>query len=138
LAEHCLERLARFLPSGPAWTAHSRLPGGDFPHDGFEALIATTHRSWPFLGEREVRRLVRAYGTWVDRVLGSARSRGELGPIIGADLSGAEVQYLMQREWAQTPDDILWRRSKLGLRFSREETNRLARFMADIGNQASG
>jgi glycerol-3-phosphate dehydrogenase len=130
LAEHSLDRLARFLPSKPAWTAHSHLPGGDFPHDGFAALIARTHRSWPFLSEREVRRLVRAYGTRIDRVLGCARAREELGPMLGPDLSGVEVKYLMQREWAESADDILWRRSKLGLRFSPEDTRRLTQFMS--------
>ncbi len=130
LAEQCLDRLGRFLPSGPAWTARSHLPGGEFPHDGFEALVGMTHRSRPFLSEREVRRLVRAYGTRVERVLGSARTREELGPMIGADLSGAEVHYLMEREWAQTAEDVLWRRSKLGLRFSPEDTERLEQFMA--------
>jgi glycerol-3-phosphate dehydrogenase len=89
LAEQCLDRLRRFLPSGPAWTAHSHLPGGEFPHDGFAALVGTTHRSRPFLSEREVRRLVRAYGTRVERVLGPARAR-EAGPMISRDLSGVE------------------------------------------------
>jgi glycerol-3-phosphate dehydrogenase len=138
LAEQCLDRLRRFLPSGPAWTAHSHLPGGEFPHDGFAALVGTTHRSRPFLSEREVRRLVRAYGTRVERVLGPARAREELGPMISRDLSGVEVDYLMKHEWAQTVDDILWRRSKLGLRFSPEETKRLADFVSDIRNQAAG
>jgi glycerol-3-phosphate dehydrogenase len=130
LAEQCLDRLQRFLPSGPAWTAHSHLPGGEFPPDGLEALADMTHRSRPFLSQREVRRLVRAYGTRVERVVGSARAREDLGPMISADLSAVEVQYLIDREWAQTADDILWRRSKLGLRFSPEQTKRLEEFMA--------
>ena len=71
-----------------------------------------------------------AYGTRVERVLGAARRMEDLGPCLGADLTTAEVRYLMEREWAQTEDDVLWRRSKLGLRFSPEERERLARFMA--------
>jgi glycerol-3-phosphate dehydrogenase len=130
LAEHALDRLSHIVKSGPAWTAHSHLPGGEFAHDGFEALVAQTRRSRPFLDEQQVRRLVHAYGTRLERVLGPARRLEELGPCLGADLTAVEVRYLMEREWAQTEDDVLWRRSKLGLRFSSEERERLARFMA--------
>jgi glycerol-3-phosphate dehydrogenase len=87
-------------------------------------------KSRPFLTEEHARRLVRAYGTRIERVLGPARRLEDLGPCLGADLTGAEVRYLMEREWAQTEDDVLWRRSKLGLRFSPDERERLARFMA--------
>ena len=65
-------------------------------------------------------------------MLGAARSREELGPWLGADLTGAEVRYLMEREWAHSPDDVLWRRSKLGLRLSTEERERLAQFMTSL------
>ena len=120
LAEQALDRLAHVLEVGPAWTADSRLPGGEFPHDGLDALVAKTRKSRPFLSEEHARRLVRAYGTRVERVLGPAR-------------------YLMDREWAQTEDDVLWRRSKLGLRVSPEERERLARFMlAAIGAGRGG
>jgi glycerol-3-phosphate dehydrogenase len=108
------------------------LPGGEFPHDGLEALIAKTRRSRPFLDEAHVRRLVHAYGTRVERVLGPARRPDELGPWLGADLTGVEVRYLMEREWAQTEDDVLWRRSKLGLRISPDERRPLARFMTGM------
>src|SRR5262245_25836831 len=130
LAEHALERLAEVIAVGPAWTADSHLPGGEFPHDGLAALVVRTRRSHPFLSETHARRLVHAYGTRVERVLGPARRLEDLGPCLGADLTAAEVRYLMEREWAQTEDDALWRRSKLGLRFSPEERERLARFMA--------
>jgi glycerol-3-phosphate dehydrogenase len=130
LAEHALDRLAQVLAVGPAWTRDARLPGGEFPWDGLEALVAETRKARPFLGEAHARRLVRAYGTRVERVLGPARSLADLGPCLGADLTGAEVRYLMEREWAQTEDDVLWRRTKLGLRFSPQERERLAQFMA--------
>ena len=81
-------------------------------------------------------RLVRAYGTRVERVLGPARSLEELGPCIGADLTASEVRYLVEREWAQTADDVLWRRTKLGLRFSSEERARLANIMAAMAGGA--
>ena len=131
LAEHALDLLADGLSTGPAWTKDSHLPGGEFPHNGLEALIAKTRRSRPFLSEEHARRLVRAYGTRVERVLGPARRLEDLGPCLGADLTAAEVRYLMEHEWARTEDDVLWRRSKLGLCFSAEQRERLARFMAD-------
>ena len=132
LAEHALDRLAQAAKVGPAWTAKAHLPGGDFPCDGLDALVTTTRCAHPFLGAAHAQRLVRAYGTRVDRIIAGARSLDDLGPRFGADLTGAEVRYLMAREWAVTEDDVLWRRSKLGLHFTLEERERLARFMASV------
>jgi glycerol-3-phosphate dehydrogenase len=138
LAEEALDKLAPALGARPAWTAKSHLPGGDFPVDGVERLIAETRAAYPLLAEAQARRMVNAYGTRVRRVLGDARAAADLGPVLGADLTGAEVRYLMDYEWAQSEDDVLWRRSKLGLRFSREERARLGSFMIDaIGNRAA-
>ena len=131
LAEQALDRLAPILKAGPAWTGNSHLPGGDFPWDGVDALVAMTRATWPFLDAAQARRLVRAYGTRVNRVLDDARRSGDLGQSFGAGLSEAEVRYLMQQEWARTPDDVLWRRSKLGLRITADERARLAEFMAE-------
>jgi glycerol-3-phosphate dehydrogenase len=137
LAEAALERLAPALGARPAWTKASRLPGGDFPVDGVARLVAEARRTWPFLGEAHIRRLVHAYGTRISRILGPAKQSGDLGPRLGADLTGAEVRYLMDHEWARTVDDVLWRRSKLGLRVSPQEQAQLAKFIADaIGSGA--
>jgi glycerol-3-phosphate dehydrogenase len=137
LAETALERLAPVLGARPAWTKPSRLPGGDFPVDGVARLVADARRTWPFLSEAHIRRLVQAYGTRISRILGPAKQAGDLGPRLGADLTGAEVRYLMDHEWARTADDVLWRRSKLGLRVSPAEQQQLAKFMADaIGSSA--
>ena len=137
LAEAALDRLAPVLGTRPAWTKASHLPGGDFPVNGVARLVAEARRSWPFLGEAHARRLVQAYGTRVRRILGPAKQAGDLGARLGADLTGAEVRYLMEHEWARTADDVLWRRSKLGLRVSPEEREQLAKFMADaIGSGA--
>jgi glycerol-3-phosphate dehydrogenase len=130
LAEAACEALAPIVGARPSWTKTSVLPGGDFPADRFAQLVAGMCRSWPFLTESHARRLARAYGTRATRILGTARTCEELGPMLGADLTGAEVRYLMVNEFAQTEDDVLWRRSKLGLRFSRESRARLATFMA--------
>jgi glycerol-3-phosphate dehydrogenase len=132
LAEAALDRLGAVLGSRPAWTKDAALPGGDIAPGALESLIAETCKAWPFLAEAHIRRLVHAYGTRVTRLLGSAEKPDDLGPRFGADLTAAEVIYLMSREWAQSEDDVLWRRSKLGLRFSREERARLATFMAGM------
>ena len=129
LAEAALARLAHFFQGRPPWTARAPLPGGDMLWDGIETLVARAQRTWPFLGEREARRLVGAYGTRLDRVLGAAKSRDELGPWFGV-LSAAEVRHLMAHEWAQTADDVLWRRTKLGLVLGKAEQAALAEWMA--------
>ena len=130
LAEDALARLAHFFPQSRPWTAHASLPGGDFVYDGVPALLAETRRQWPFLSDSHARRLVGAYGTRVASVLNTAARSDDLGPCFGADLTAAELRYLMDKEWARTADDVLWRRSKLGLHFSAAEKAALAKFMA--------
>jgi glycerol-3-phosphate dehydrogenase len=130
LAEDALARLAPFFPPSRPWTAGSALPGGNFAHDGAPALVARTQQQWPFLAPGHARRLVAAYGTRVENVLEGVARPEDLGACFGADLTGAEVRYLMSKEWAQTADDVLWRRSKLGLRFSDAERAALESFMA--------
>jgi glycerol-3-phosphate dehydrogenase len=134
LAEQVLARLSHFFPLSRPWTAQSPLPGGDFVYDGVETLIERTQRTWRFLTADHARRLVSAYGTRVDRILGTAAGLDDLGMRFGADLTAAEVRYLMSKEWAQTADDVLWRRSKLGLRLSAEQTARLERFMTQASS----
>jgi glycerol-3-phosphate dehydrogenase len=129
LAEAALTRLTPFLQMRPPWTHRVPLPGGDFPWDGLPALAARARGLWPFLDDVAAQRLVRAYGTRLDHVLGSARAWSDLGPRFGADLSATEVRYLMRHEWAETADDILWRRSKLGLHLRTEDQAALARFI---------
>jgi glycerol-3-phosphate dehydrogenase len=130
LAEDALARLAHFFPRTRPWTAQSSLPGGDFVYDGVDTLVERTQRTWRFLTPDHARRLVRAYGTRVDRVLGNATGLDDLGMRFGADLTGAEVRYLVTKEWARTADDVLWRRSKLGLRLTPAQVSVLDRFMA--------
>ena len=132
LAELALHELRDHLPAAakPAWTAEIPLPGGDFPHDGFDALVAQTLRAHPWLEPALARRLVRAYGTRAARLLSGARSMADLGPAFGAGLTAREVAYLMAEEWAATADDVLWRRSKLGLRLTPAQRAALDQFMA--------
>jgi glycerol-3-phosphate dehydrogenase len=130
LAEDVLDRLAHFFPRLRRWTEHSPLPGGDFPYDGVEALIERTLQRWPFLTDTHAARLAHAYGTRVEDVLKDAVRLDDLGRRFGADLTAVEVHYLMQKEWALTADDVLWRRSKLGLRMSEAQRGALEGFMA--------
>jgi glycerol-3-phosphate dehydrogenase len=129
LAEDVLAKLAHFFPRSRPWTAGSPLPGGDFIYDGLETLTARTQRQWPFLTPDHARRLTRAYGTRVNTVLKDVSKAADLGVNFGADLTAAEVRYLMSNEWAQTADDVLWRRSKLGLRLTDVQQATLDRFM---------
>jgi glycerol-3-phosphate dehydrogenase len=103
-----------------AWTGDAPLPGGDVPGDDIEAYISDFSARHAFLSPETARRLVRAYGTRADEVIGEAKSLGDLGRDFGAGLSEAEVRYLARKEWAQSADDVLWRRSKLGLHVSAE------------------
>jgi glycerol-3-phosphate dehydrogenase len=133
LAESVLAKLAPHLPAGSevkrGWTGAAPLPGGDFPMDGRAALAAELVQDFPFLSEPEAQRLARSYGTRARVFLGSAQGRAALGPWFGV-LSAVEVRYLIQQEWARRPEDILWRRSKLGLHLSSDEQAALATFMA--------
>jgi glycerol-3-phosphate dehydrogenase len=129
LAEDAFDRLAHLFPASRSWTAESPLPGGDFAYDGFEALVQQTLQRWPFLSDDHAQRLAHAYGTRIENVLANAARLDDLGQCFGADLTAAEVRYLMQKEWAQTADDVLWRRSKLGLRFSQAQRSALTDFM---------
>lgn len=133
LAEHAIEKLIPYLPaaSKTSWTGTAPLPGGDFGVHDQPRVVAQILRAHPWLDERLARRLVVAYGTRAMRILDGTRSAGDLGRVFGADLTEAEVRYLMREEWARTAEDVLWRRSKLGLRFSAEETAALDAFMAE-------
>jgi glycerol-3-phosphate dehydrogenase len=130
LAEAAMEKIGHFFVTRPPWTAGSTLPGGDFPADGFYAQVAALIGQWPFLSEPHARRLTRAYGTRAAWFLGAAQNMDDLGERFTADLTGAEVRYLVEHEWAETVEDVLYRRSKLGLKASEEERAALARFIA--------
>jgi glycerol-3-phosphate dehydrogenase len=124
LAEEALERLSPYLRSAKAregWTGKSPLPGGDLDVSALPALTAELRRNYPFLTEEHASRLAHAYGTRASKWLGTAKSLADLGQSFGASLTASEIKYLMTAEWALTADDIVWRRSKLGLRLSADE-----------------
>lgn len=131
LAEHALDELKGYFPAmKPAWTEKAKMPGGDMPDADFDRFFATVRQRWPFLPEALALRLARAYGTRLDELLGSARSMTDLGEDFGAGLTAAEVDYLMRREWARSAEDILWRRSKLGLHVPADAPARIDAYIA--------
>ncbi|AJP73851.1 glycerol-3-phosphate dehydrogenase [Sphingomonas hengshuiensis] len=129
LAEHALEHLAPFFPEASgAWTAGAVLPGGDMAD--FEDFLAGLIAERPGFDPALLRRLARAYGTRVSDILGDAQTIAAVGEDLGGGLTTAEVAYLRDREWARTAEDILFRRSKLGLHVPPGTAERLAEYLA--------
>ena len=132
LAEQALEKLGPHFPqartAGP-WTAREPLPGGDFPLMAVPALVEDLRRGHPGLSEEDALRLVRSYGTDAQRILQDAAGERSFG----AGLGEAEVRHLMREEFALEADDVVWRRSKLGLRMSPAEIEALRIFMGAEG-----
>ncbi len=131
LSAEAIRKLAPFLPvlNGADWTGTAPLPGGDFGRFDAPALARDLAARYPFLAPSETYRLVRLYGTLAAGFLGTATAAADLGEDFGHGLTAAEVAYLITREWATTADDILWRRTKLGLHFTPEQTARLAAYL---------
>ncbi|MCA2010360.1 glycerol-3-phosphate dehydrogenase [Cereibacter sphaeroides] len=131
LAESALEKLGAHLPMADKWTAGVALPGGDFPVDGVAALIAELRARHLFLTEAWATRLIRAYGTEAAAILSGATSSADLGEDFGASLTAREVDWLMDREFAKGAEDVLWRRSKLGLHMTAEQIDRVGAYMTE-------
>jgi glycerol-3-phosphate dehydrogenase len=138
LAEAALEKLVPHTGKKRKWTAGAPLPGGDFPVNGAPALMAGLRADFPFLTESWAKRLVRGYGTEARDILKGASSAADLGRDFGATLTGAEVNWLIEHEWARCAADVLWRRTKLGLRIDAEGAAALDAFMQDaLGREAA-
>ena len=135
LSEAMLEKIEALLGrKGKPWTANAALPGGDFPAKGFDAQVKKLKDAYPFLDFVHARRLTRLYGTRAKTLLGLAKSNADLGRNFGADLYEVEVRYLAENEWALTAEDVLWRRTKRGLRLTREQASALEEFMRGLAN----
>ncbi|MBW4022226.1 MAG: glycerol-3-phosphate dehydrogenase [Proteobacteria bacterium] len=129
LAEAALAQLVPHLPEArgeaAGWTGKAALPGGDFPMQGFEETLRAAAARYPFLAESHLRRLMRAYGTRIHAMLAGVGSFAEMGAVYGADLTEVELRYLVRCEWVRTAADVLWRRSKLGLRLTQADATRV-------------
>lgn len=130
LAEHALEKLAAFFPKAKApWTARGTLPGA-LAYKDVANYIAEQQRAYSFLKPQNVLRLFRAYGTGMQEILSGARFSSDLGKNFGP-ISEREIAYLRKNEWVNSADDILWRRSKLGLHMKAEEVQALRDYMGE-------
>ncbi|WP_350333193.1 glycerol-3-phosphate dehydrogenase [Coralliovum pocilloporae] len=138
LAEAVMDAVGDAIGSkGQTWTEVAPLPGGNFETEAFDRLLASTYAGYPFFDDKTLYRLVRAYGTQVPEIFGSARVLEDCGRNFGAGLTELEVRYLMQHEWAQTAEDVIWRRSKLGLWMTEEQVTALAQWMADMQEKSA-
>jgi glycerol-3-phosphate dehydrogenase len=135
LAEAALDMLAPDLPArrgeAKGWTGRKPLPGGDFPATGFDALVGALSARRPWLPPALACRLARAYGTEAEALLGGAAALADLGREFGAGLTEAELRFLSHNEWARTGEDVLWRRTKLGLRLDAAQREAVGRAMAE-------
>jgi glycerol-3-phosphate dehydrogenase len=132
LSESILNHVEEFLGSkGDPWTSHSSLPGGDIDVDGQLDLQNKLQTKYPFLPQDTLKRVVRSYGTISFDIFGDAEHVDSLGKHFGSGLYEREVTYLIQEEWSRTSDDILFRRSKLGLSFSKDEVTELDQYLDD-------
>ena len=130
LAETAIAKFADTFPDlKPDWTAGAPLPGGDFAVGDVERLIGELQKDFPFLAPLQCRRLVRAYGTNARDMLSGSETLADLGNDFGGGLTACEVRWLVANEWAQSADDVLWRRSKLGLKLSDRQKAELDTWM---------
>ena len=140
LAETALEKIATVFPeASKPWTAGAALPGGDFPVDGVAEITQKLMSDYSFLTLAWATRLIKAYGTDAFKLLGDAKIKEDLGQNFGATLTAQEVLWLVQREYAYDAEDIIWRRSKLGLRLTPQEIKILDKWMkCEFAAVASG
>jgi glycerol-3-phosphate dehydrogenase len=138
LAEDAVNLLGATLGTSAAtWTASAKLPGGDMPEGGFAVFLRIIERRYPWLPARLRLRLCHAYGTRLERVLAGATSLAELGAQILPQLYERELEYLCREEFAHNAQDILWRRSKLGLHLMHEDVSALERWLAQRARSAA-
>lgn len=133
LSAEAISKLVPFLPvlAGADWTGGAFLPGGDFGRFDAPALARDLAERYPFLTHDRAARLVRLYGTVAADIIGAAKTPADLGEDFGHGLTAAEVDHLIAREWARSAEDVLWRRTKLGLHFTPEQTARLAAYITE-------
>jgi glycerol-3-phosphate dehydrogenase len=131
LAEDALDKLSQYLPNmNKAWTRDASLPGGKFDVSEVDTLIAKLQQDYPFLDEKWATRLFRAYGERARCLLGKAKTKEDLGQSFGATLTESELVYLQHMEFATSAEDVLWRRSKLGLHMTESERTEVVSWFA--------
>ncbi|MES3003628.1 MAG: glycerol-3-phosphate dehydrogenase C-terminal domain-containing protein, partial [Pseudomonadota bacterium] len=145
LAEEAADQVGRMLGDArSAWTERASLPGGDFsawidaaqrPDMDFERFAVAVRKRYPWLAESPLRRMARSYGSRIDQVL--AESAPGMGREVAPGLWEAELDYLRREEWANSADDVLWRRSKLGLHYDAQQRDDVAQWMGTANHPRS-
>ena len=136
LAEAALAKIAPRLRNDHGnWTAGIALPGGDFAVDGAADLTQALRDAYPFLSDPWARRLIRAYGTDAFDMLKGAEADSDLGEYFGNTITARELDWSADHEWTRTPEDFLWRRTKLGLRASADEVDRMRAYLAQLNRE---
>jgi glycerol-3-phosphate dehydrogenase len=135
LAEEALNRLAPFTGKTWGWTVDAVLPGGDLPAGGMHSLISDLRARYPYMEHGHLARLARLYGTRSHVLLADVASAADVGEHLGGDLTACEVNYLIRFEWARTAQDVLWRRTKLGLQLPESVSPRLYEVMAQANQR---
>ncbi len=131
LAEHALQKLAPYFPAmGPDWTRGATLPGGEIVNADFETFLEQVKARWPWLPQPLRRHYARLYGARMEKLLGDAAGLDDLGRYFGGQLYEAEARYLVNHEWAQQPEDILWRRTKHQLHLDEAQRGAFAQWFA--------
>jgi glycerol-3-phosphate dehydrogenase len=139
LAEAVVDKIATKIGKrGEKWTKKAALPGGDFAMDGFDALLAKLKSEHSYLSDRHANRLLRLYGTRAWTLLNDVANTDELGQNFGSDLYEAEIQYLIENEWAINADDILYRRTKRGLHLGQDEASKLQAYIEKYRAELAG
>ncbi len=126
-----LEKLARWIPAHWSWTHTEALPGGDFGGSDFAAVLGEFRSRYSGLDPHWLARLLRRHGTLAGQILDDTKCEADLGENFGGGLYERELSYLIEQEWAQSGEDVLWRRTKCGLHMSEAQRSRVARRLAD-------
>lgn len=122
LAEHAMKELKKYYSyESKSWTAKSALPGGNIDDANFDDFYEKAARQYPWMQAGTLRRLARGYGRRLEAIIGEAKSISDMGRHFGGGLTEAEVKYLISQEWATAAEDILWRRTKIGLHMTDDE-----------------
>jgi glycerol-3-phosphate dehydrogenase len=130
LSENVLSKLKDFFPEmGNDWTMKKPLPGGDFLVNEKKEIIIKLQKSYPYLGQNCAKRFINYYGTLSYQILKNVKSKKDLGINFGHSLTEIEVDWLLKNEFANSADDILWRRTKLGLKFNKSQKNKLTKWI---------
>lgn len=131
LSEAALTKLEQTFPKmGKPWTEHAPLPGGNIANADFDAWFATFQTRWPWLPDPLARHYARCYGTQADLLLEGTAGLDDLGPCFGGLFHTIEAEWLQREEWAQTAEDMLFRRTKHGIFLSKAEQANVADWLA--------